>query len=126
MGFTVLEMMIVITIILMLLSIAVPNYRTSVIRSRESVLRDHLFTLRSLIDQYTLDKKKGPESLQDLVSAGYLREVPVDPITNSSSTWVTETDSEAVFSADQTSAGIVNVHSGAPGPSLDGSMYSEW
>lgn len=125
-GFTVLEMMVVITIIFLLLSIAIPNYRTSIIRSREAVLREHLFTLRSLIDQYTLDKKKGPQSLEDLVSGGYLREVPVDPITNSNSTWQTETDSGALFAGDQTEAGIIDVHSGAAGNSLDGTPYSGW
>lgn len=125
-GFTVLEMMVVITITLLLLSIAIPNYRSSIIRSKESVLRDHLFTLRSLIDQYTLDKKKGPESLDDLVTEGYLREVPTDPITNSNTTWDTETDSGAVFSPDQTSAGIVDVHSGSSATSLEGSAYSTW
>ena len=125
-GFTVLEMMVVITIIFMLLSIAIPNYRTSIIRSRESVLREHLFTLRSLIDQYTLDKKKGPQSLEDLVQEGYLRELPVDPITNSKSTWQTESDSGALFAGDQTESGIIDVHSGAPGNSLDGTPYSTW
>jgi general secretion pathway protein G len=125
-GFTVLEMMVVITIIFMLLSIAIPNYRTSIIRSREAVLREHLFTLRSLIDQYTLDKKKGPQSLEDLVAEGYLREVPVDPITNTSSSWETESDGGALFAGDQTEAGIIDVHSGAAGNSLDGSPYSAW
>ena len=125
-GFTVLELMIVIFIILTLLSISVPNYRTSITRSREAVLRDHLFTMRSLIDQYTLDKKKGPESLEDLVAEGYLREVPTDPITGSNTSWETETDNSEVFSPDQTSAGIIDVHSGAPGVSLDGSLYSSW
>lgn len=125
-GFTVLEMMVVITIIFVLLSIAIPNYRTSIVRSRESVLREHLFTLRSLIDQYTLDKKKGPQSLEDLVSEGYLREVPIDPITNSSSSWKTDSDSGALFAGDQTEAGITDVHSGASGASLDGSLYSSW
>ena len=125
-GFTVLEMMVVITITLLLLSIAIPNYRSSIVRSKESVLRDHLFTLRSLVDQYTLDKKKAPESLEDLVTEGYLREVPTDPMTNSNTTWDTETDSGAVFSPDQTSAGIVDVHSGSTATSLDGTAYSTW
>lgn len=125
-GFTLVELMFVITIVLVLLSIAIPNYRTSIVSSREAVLRDHLFTMRSLIDQYTLDKKKGPESLDDLVSGGYLREVPIDPITKSSSTWDTETDSGAVFAAEQTTSGIIDVHSGAPGSSLDGTPYSSW
>jgi general secretion pathway protein G len=119
-------MMVVITITLLLLSIAIPNYRSSIIRSKESVLRDHLFTLRSLIDQYTLDKKKAPESLDDLVTEGYLREVPTDPMTNSNSTWDTETDSGAVFSPDQTSAGIIDVHSGSSATSLEGTAYSTW
>src|SRR5437762_2623944 len=81
-GFTLIELMIVITIILILVSIAAPMYRTSIVRSKEAVLRDDLFTLRSLIDQYTIDKQQAPEQLQDLVTAGYLRQIPVDPFTS--------------------------------------------
>jgi len=80
-GFTLIELMIVISIILILVSISVPIYTSSVIHAKEAVLRDDLFTMRSVIDQYTLDKQKAPQSLQDLVSAGYLRSIPKDPLT---------------------------------------------
>lgn len=125
-GFTVLELMIVITIILGLLSVAIPNYQTSILRSKEAVLRDHLFTMRSLIDQYTLDKQKAPESLGDLVSEGYLRDIPIDPITRSRSTWTTESEDSSVLSPDQTAPGIADVHSGSSLRSLEGTSYSTW
>src|SRR3970040_2173345 len=80
-GFTLIELIIVISIMLILLSIAAPIYRTSVIRSKEAVLRDNLFTMRALIDQYTLDKQEAPQSLEDLAAEGYLREIPVDSFT---------------------------------------------
>src|SRR5258708_6592391 len=88
-GFTLLELMIVIFVMLILVSIAVPNFRSSVQRSREAVLRQNLFTLRDLISQYTLDKQKAPQALDDLVSAGYLKQIPKDPITTQND-WVVE------------------------------------
>lgn len=125
-GFTLIELMIVITILLALLSIASPMYRTSIIRSKEAVLRDHLFTMRSLIDQYTLDKQKAPEDLEELVSEGYLRELPTDPFTISNSTWDVEFEDATVLSPDQSGPGIRDVHSGSSLRSLDGSAYSSW
>jgi len=125
-GFTILELMIVITIILILVSIAAPIFRTSIVRSKEAVLRDDLFTLRSLIDQYTLDKQEAPQSLGDLVSAGYLREMPVDPFTGSSATWEEEYEDSAVLSPTQTMSGIVDVHSGSPLTSISGEPYNIW
>lgn len=125
-GFTLIELMIVITIILILISIAAPIYRNSIIRSKEAVLRDNLFTLRSLIDQYTLDKQKGPQSLEDLVSEGYLRELPVDPFTGSSGTWQEDYDDGTFMSATQTEPGIVDLHSGSNLQSLSGEAYSSW
>ena len=125
-GFTLIELMIVITIILILISIAAPLYRTSIIRSKEAVLRDDLFTMRSLIDEYTLDRQEAPQSLQDLVSHGYLRQIPPDPFTGSSSTWVEVQEDSTVMSADQTMSGIVDVHSGSNQRSLSGEMYSTW
>lgn len=124
-GFTLIEMILVIAIMGILLALAVPNYRTTIRASQEAVLRDDLFQMRSLIDQYTLDKQEAPQSLQDLVSAGYLREVPKDPFTNSNTTWQTDS-SDTLMSPDQTLSGIDNVHSGASGTGLDGTPYSSW
>ncbi|HWP85430.1 MAG TPA: prepilin-type N-terminal cleavage/methylation domain-containing protein [Terriglobia bacterium] len=125
-GFTLIELMIVMVIITILVSLAVPRYRTSLISSKEAVLRDDLFTLRSLIDQYTLDKQEAPQSLQDLVDAGYLREIPVDPFTNSSETWVEEYEDATLMLPTQTAPGIVNVRSGSNLTSLSGEPYSSW
>ncbi|MGH3183530.1 MAG: hypothetical protein ACRDOE_16745, partial [Streptosporangiaceae bacterium] len=99
--------------------------RTTVRASQEAVLHDDLFQMRSLIDQYTLDKQEAPQSLDDLVSAGYLRAIPKDPITNSTSTWQVQ-DDDTLMSPDQTQPGIVNVHSGASGMGLDGTPYNSW
>ncbi|HET9783696.1 MAG TPA: type II secretion system protein [Terriglobales bacterium] len=124
-GFTLIEMILVIAIMGILLALAVPNYRTSIRASQEAVLRDDLFQLRSLIDQYTLDKQQAPQSLDDLVSAGYLRALPVDPITHSATTWQSSTD-DTMMTPDQTLSGVVDVHSGASGTGLDGTPYSSW
>ena len=124
-GFTLIEMIMVIAIMGILLAMAVPNYRTTVRASQEAVLRDDLFQLRSLIDQYTLDKQEAPQSLDDLVTSGYLRQLPKDPFTQSSSTWQTQND-DTMMSPDQTQSGIVDVHSGASGVGLDGTPYSSW
>ncbi|MFZ3213711.1 MAG: prepilin-type N-terminal cleavage/methylation domain-containing protein [Terriglobales bacterium] len=124
-GFTLIELMIVISIILILVSISIPIYTNSVIHSKEAVLKDDLFTMRSVIDQYTLDKQKAPQSLEDLVSAGYLRSVPKDPLTGSSDTWVTTTD-DTLMDPSQTQPGITDVHSGSNGVSTEGTAYSSW
>jgi general secretion pathway protein G len=124
-GFTMVEMMVVISIVLILLAIAVPSYKVSIIHAKETILRQDLYTLRSMIGQYTEDKDKAPQSLDDLVSAGYLKQIPVDPFTNSNTTWQTSQD-DALYSIDQQEPGISDVHSGSNLSALDGSTYSEW
>ena len=125
-GFTLIELIIVISIMLILLSIAAPIYRTSVIRSKEAVLRDNLFTMRALIDQYTVDKQEAPQSLQDLVTAGYLRDVPMDPFTASNTTWEEVFETDVLTNPDQTTSGITDVHSGSSLRSLTGDLYNSW
>ena len=124
-GFTLLELMVVISIILILLSFAVPAYQQHIRKAREAVLKEDLYQMRSAIDQYSLDKLRAPQSLEDLVSAGYLREVPLDPFTNSRETWVVEQE-DVVLSVDQNQPGISEVRSGAAIASTDGSLYSSW
>jgi general secretion pathway protein G len=124
-GFTMIEMIIVIAIISILASIAAANYQHSIWRAREAVLRNDLFTMRSSIDQYTLDKQKAPQSLQDLVQAGYIKAIPKDPITNSTETWV-PVQEDSLTSIDQTEPGMVDVHSGSSNTSTDGSAYNTW
>lgn len=123
-GFTLIEMMVVLTIILILLSIAVPIYSQSINRAREDNLRKNLSTLNRMITQYTLDKKKAPHSLGDLESAGYIESVPED-ITGRNDTWVPEED-DTILSPDQTDTGISGVHSGSNLVSVDGTVYSDW
>src|ERR1039458_7838603 len=108
-GFTLLEMMIVISIIIILMAVAIPNYNRTVIQSRESVLRSNLSTLRSVISQYTLDKQKAPQSLDDLVQAGYLRQIPVDPMTKETNWEVVQED--VMMAVDQQEPGITDVRS---------------
>ena len=125
-GFTLLELMFVMAIILILSSFALPTYTTMIKRAREAVLREDLQTLRQLIDQYTVDKQEPPQQLQDLVDAGYLHGgLPADPMTGSSDTWKVDVE-QVPTSADQSSTGIVDVHSGSDATSLDGTPYSEW
>ena len=124
-GFTLIELMIVMLVIAVLLAIAVPNYTTSVIRAKESVLKQDLFTLNELIKRYTLDKQKAPQSLDDLVQAGYLKKLPIDPMTGQSD-WAPEQD-ESVLSLDQQDAGgIIGVHSASDQISSEGTAYSSW
>jgi general secretion pathway protein G len=124
-GFTLIELMIVISMILILVSISIPAYNQSILRAKESVLRQDLFQLRSLISQYTLDKQKAPQSLEDLVQAQYIKQLPIDPMTGSNSSWTVEQE-DSVMSVDQQEPGISDVHSGAEGMSSDGTAYSSW
>ena len=124
-GFTLIELMIVISIILILMAVAIPNYQQSVLHARESVLRQDLYVIRSAIDQYTLDKQKAPQSLQDLTSANYLKEIPEDPMTRSRDTWETVQE-DTLMAIDQQQPGIVDVHSGSQQASSDGSAYNTW
>jgi general secretion pathway protein G len=123
-GFTLLEMMIVMIVIGILISIALPIYTTSLLRSREAVLRQDLFTLRSLISQYTLDKQKAPQGLDDLVQGGYLKIIPKDPMTNEANWEVVQED--ILLTADQQDPGISDVHSASNGTATDGTAYSTW
>ena len=124
-GFTMIELMIVMAIIAILMAVALPIYTRSIIRSKESVLKNNLFTLRTVIDEYTYDKQKAPQTLDDLVSDGYLRQVPMDPITGNATSWrlIMEDASNTV---NQTQPGIFDVRSGAEGTSLEGTPYSDW
>ncbi len=125
-GFTLIELMVVLTLILILAAIAAPSYRVAIVRARETVLKDDLFTMRKLIDQYTLDKNQPPESMDDLVQAGYLRGgLPVDPFTGSNQTWQVDIE-EVPLSPEQTVPGVVDVHSGSIAQSLEGTPYSSW
>lgn len=124
-GFTIIELMIVLTIIGILVGIAIPTYQKSLIRANETVLRSNLFTLRTMIDEYTYDKQKGPQSLQELVDQGYLREVPMDPMTKSNQSWKIIME-DALSSVSQTEPGIFDIRSGSDKKSLEGTMYSEW
>ena len=121
-GFTLLELMIVISIIMILMAVAVPVYNQSIIQARESVLRSNLSTLRNVISQYTLDKQKAPQSLDDLVQAGYLRQVPVDPTTRLPNWEVVQED----LMMDQQEPGITDVHSASTGTASDGTAYNTW
>lgn len=123
-GFTFVELMVVITIIVILISMAIPIYNRSIIRAKESVLANNLYTLRTVIDQYSYDKGKAPQQLQDLVTEGYLQKLPVDPITGSNQTWRTVME-EASQSVSQSEPGIFDVKSGSDKMGLDGVAYSE-
>jgi general secretion pathway protein G len=124
-GFTLIEMMIVISMILILVSVAIPLYTQSILRARESVLRQDLFTLRSVISQFTLDKQRAPQSLDDLVQAGYIKQIPVDPFTSKNDTWQLEQE-DVLLAVDQQQPGITDVHSGANLTASDGTNYTSW
>ena len=125
-GFTLLELMIVISIMLILVTVGVPLYRSSITRARESVLRQNLFTLRSVISQYTLDKQKAPQSLDDLIQAGYMKQIPSDPITNQPN-WAVDQEENLILSPDeQDQGGINDVHSASTLIGTNGTAYDTW
>ena len=123
-GFTLIELLIVMAVIATLVAVAVPIYQKSVIRAKESVLKQNLFSLRTVIDEYTYDKAKAPQTLEDLVREGYLRQVPVDPMTGQADWEIVMEDS--VTSVNQTEPGIFDVKSKSDRKSLEGSPYNEW
>ena len=124
-GFTMIELMIVMAIVVILISIAVPMYQKALLRAKESVLKNNLFTMRTVIDEYTYDKQKAPQTLQDLVTEGYLKEVPIDPIMGNNQSWRIIME-QAMQSVNQTEPGIFDVKSGSDAKSLEGTPYSEW
>jgi general secretion pathway protein G len=124
-GFTLIELIIVMTIIGILATLAIPYFAAAIKHAREAVLKEDLQTMRMAIDSYTMDKQKAPQSLDDLVQEGYLKAIPEDPITHAKDTWVTDT-SDAMYSIDQTDPGINDVHSGSEESGSDGQPYSSW
>ena len=124
-GFTFVELMVVITIMVILITMAIPIYNRSIIRAKESVLKNNIFTLRTVIDQYSYDKGKAPSTLQELVTEGYLTKLPVDPMTGNNQGWRTVME-DASQSVSQSEPGIFDVHSGSDKMGLDGTAYAEW
>jgi len=124
-GFTLMELMIVMMIIGVLTTLAIPSFVGAIRNAREAVLKEDLRVMRSAIDSYTMDKQKAPQSLEDLVQEGYLKVIPEDPMTKARDTWNTDT-SDALHSLDQTDPGIDDVHSGSQETGSDGQPYSTW
>ena len=125
-GFTLLELLIVVALIAIITALAVPQFKHTPQKAKEAVLKEDLYTLRDVIDQYFTDKGKYPATLEDLVEAGYIRKVPVDPITGSSDSWQLEMAEMGEDEGEDAAGGIYDVHSGASGTALDGTNYSEW
>jgi len=124
-GFTLIELLIVIAIIGIIAGIAAAQMRTAPQRAKEAVLKEDLFAIRDVIDQYFADKGKYPESLDTLIEEGYLRKIPVDPITGSEETWQT-VQAEATDEDTDAGGGVIDVKSGADGTALDGTRYQDW
>jgi general secretion pathway protein G len=124
-GFTLVELMIVMTIIGILATIAIPSYIRSVQKANEAVLQEDLHTLRTSIDSYTVDKEKAPQSLDDLVQSGYLKAIPVDPLTKRNDTWITS-QSDTMTDIGETQGGLDDVHSGSQAMSSEGTTYNTW
>ena len=124
-GFTLVELMIVMAIIMILATIAIPSYIRAVNHAKEAVLREDLHTMRTAIDSYTVDKEKAPQSLDGLVQAGYLKSIPKDPMTSRDDTWMTG-QSDTMTDINETQGGMDDVHSGAQGIASDGTTYNTW
>jgi len=124
-GFTLLELLIVMIIIATLAAMAIPAYTRNVLAAKEAVLREDLQVMRTAIGSYTVDKQKAPQTLEDLVTSGYLKAIPKDPITGRTDTWITG-QSEMMSTVDQTDSGIDDVHSGAQLTAIDGTSYNTW
>ena len=124
-GYTLIEIIIVMTVMSILLSAAVPLYTRVVQRTKESVLRNNLFSMRTVIDEYTYDKQKAPQSLQDLVTEGYLRQVPEDPMVGGNQSWKVIME-DALTMVNQTEPGIFDIRSGSDKTSSEGTRYNEW
>ncbi len=124
-GFTLVELMVVMLIIGILAAVAIPNFVAAIKSAKEAALKEDLHVLRDAIDSYTMDKNKAPQSLDDLVQNGYLKEIPEDPFTHSRETWVTASD-DTYADLDQTEPGINDVHSGSEEVGSDGQPYSTW
>ncbi len=123
-GFTLIELMIVMAIISILAAVAAPLYQRSIVRAKEAVLKQNLFSMRTVLDEYTYDKAKAPQALDDLVREGYLRQIPMDPITGTAE-WTTIQE-DAITSVNQTEPGIFDVRSKSDKKSLEGTAYNEW
>ncbi|HKD80364.1 MAG TPA: type II secretion system protein [Candidatus Angelobacter sp.] len=125
-GFTLIELMIVCSMILILLGVMVPIYKIHVLHANEAVLKQDLYNMRTAIDQYTQDKGKAPQELNDIVTAGYLHAIPKDPFTHSAETWQVVQEDNVMETIDQTAPGITDVKSGSSLTSTEGNAYSDW
>ncbi|HUQ87916.1 MAG TPA: type II secretion system protein [Vicinamibacterales bacterium] len=124
-GFTIIEMLIVMTLIIILAAVGMTQYKNAITRAEEATLKENLFRMRDAMDQFYSDKNKWPTDLAELVSEGYIREVPTDPITKSKDTWQT-TQAQPDANNPASAGGVDNVHSGSDRLSLDGTAYAEW
>ena len=124
-GFSLVEVLVVIAVIGILAAFAIPAYVSNIRNAKEAVLKEDLHVLRQAIDSYTVDKQKAPQSLDDLVQAGYLKSMPIDPFTKRSDTWM-PVQEDTMMSLDQTESGIDDVHSGSQETALNGTSYSTW
>jgi general secretion pathway protein G len=124
-GFTLVELMVVMLIIAILATVAIPSFMAAIRNAREAALKEDLHVMRDAIDSYTMDKNQAPQSLDDLVQNGYLKQIPVDPMTHTADTWQTSSD-DTYSDVDQTQPGINDVHSGSDETGSDGQPYSSW